>query len=151
MPATFLTGGDISLLTKMEELGQVYLEGDQPRDLLQIFRARGYNGMRLRLWVHPSGEDIFVNDLPYTLALGRRIKEAGMEFLLDFHYADTWADPSAQPKPAAWANLSFAALTAQVHDYSRDVIAALRVGCAMPDIVQIGNEITRGIVWPVCL
>ena len=148
MPIKFLTGGDISLLTKMEDLGQVYRDGGQPRDLLEIFRARGCNCMRLRLWVGPSGEDIFVNDLAYTLALGRRIKEAGLDFLLDFHYADTWADPGAQPKPAAWANLPFDALAAQVHDYSRDVITALRLGGAMPDIVQIGNEITPGMLWP---
>lgn len=26
-----------------------------------------------------------------------------MQVLLDFHYSDTWADPSRQEIPAAWA------------------------------------------------
>ncbi len=148
MPTEFLTGGDISLLTRMEQLGQVYKDRGQARDLLEIFRSRGCNVMRLRLWVQPSGEDIFVNDLAYTIALGRRIKDAGFALLLDFHYSDTWADPGAQAKPASWQNLAFPQLVRQVEVYSRDVITAMCRGGASPNIVQIGNEIPDGMLWP---
>ena len=79
-------------------------------------------------------------------ALGRRIKAAGFEFLLDFHYSDTWADPGHQIKPAAWADLLFPALVQKVHDYSRDVIVYLSQNGAHPDLVQIGNETRNGLL-----
>jgi arabinogalactan endo-1,4-beta-galactosidase len=144
----FLVGGDISLLSKEEQLGQVYKDGGKPESALTIFKDHGWNFMRLRLWVHPTGQDIYVNDLPYTVALGRRIKKAGFALLLDIHYSDSWADPGKQHKPAAWADLPFDQLVQTVHDYSRDVITAMRKGGAMPDMVQVGNEITPGMLLP---
>ena len=145
---TFLIGGDISLLTKMEELGQVYTDADGPADFLTLVKRHGWNFLRLRLWVDPSGDDLFVNDLAYTVALGKRIKEAGFQLLLDFHYSDSWADPGQQTKPAAWAELPFDTLADQVELYSLEVITEMRRGGAMPDMVQIGNEITPGMLWP---
>ncbi|MBV9848434.1 MAG: glycosyl hydrolase 53 family protein [Armatimonadetes bacterium] len=147
-PLPFLTGGDVSLLAREEQMGAIYKDHGKPRDALQILKARGWNCLRLRLWVHPTGQDIYVNDLPYTLALGRRIKRAGFTLLLDLHYSDTWADPGHQIKPAAWKDLTFDQLTQQVHDYSRDVLTTLRRGGAMPDIVAVGNETTNGMLWP---
>lgn len=148
VPAGFHTGADISLLARLEQLGAVFRVAGQPEDVLQTFKDHGCTMMRLRLWVNPGGEDIFVNDLAYTAALGRRIKDAGLLFLLDIHYADSWADPEKQPKPAAWAGLPFDRLTAQVRTYTRDVVATLRDAGAMPDIVQIGNETPDGFLWP---
>jgi len=144
----FLAGGDISLLTREEQFGQLYRDNGQPKDLLEIFKSHGANCMRLRLWVDPKGTDIYVSDLAYTMALGKRIKQAGLYFLLDIHYSDSWADPGKQTKPAAWAKLSVDKLRRTVHDYTRDVIAAMRVGGAMPDMVQIGNEVSAGMLWP---
>src|SRR5579883_1743103 len=123
----FLAGGDISLLTWEEQHGQVYKDNGKPADLLTLLKAHGWNCMRLRLWVNPTGKGIFVNDLPYS---------------------DTWADPGKQYKPAAWKDLPFDQLVAQVQSYTKDVIATMRRGGAMPDIVQIGNEITPGMLWP---
>jgi arabinogalactan endo-1,4-beta-galactosidase len=143
-----LTGGDVSLLALEDQKGQVYKDGGRPGDVLAMFKARGCNCMRLRLWVHPSGRDIYVNDLPYTVALGRRIKRSGLLLLLDIHYSDTWADPGKQAKPTAWAALPFDQLVTTVHDYSRDVVAAMAAGGAMPDIVQVGNEISGGMLFP---
>jgi arabinogalactan endo-1,4-beta-galactosidase len=147
LPA-FLTGGDISLLTREEQLGQVYKDHGKARGLLAIFKSDGCNCMRLRLWAHPQGTDIYVNDLPYTIALGRRIKKAGFYLLLDIHYSDSWADAGKQPKPAAWKDLPFDQLVKTVHDYTSQVIAAMARGGAMPDMVQVGNEITGGMLWP---
>jgi arabinogalactan endo-1,4-beta-galactosidase len=147
LPA-FLAGADVSLLTKEEQLGTLYKDSGKPRDALAIFKAHGVNCLRLRLWVHPTGQDIFVNDLPYTVALGRRIKRAGFVLMLDIHYSDTWADPGHQEKPAAWSKLPFAQLVQTTHDYTKTVIEAMRTGGAMPDIVAVGNEITGGMLWP---
>jgi arabinogalactan endo-1,4-beta-galactosidase len=70
-----------------------------------------------------------------------------MGFLLDFHYSDNWADPGTQTKPAAWANLSFADLTTQVYNYTKDVITQLKANNARPDMVQVGNEIPQGLLF----
>ena len=75
-------------------------------------------------------------------------QNAGLKFLLDFHYSDTWADPGKQFKPAAWKSLDFTHLTKALHDYTKDVMVALKQQNTLPDMVQAGNEINHGIVWP---
>ena len=80
--------------------------------------------------------------------MGKRIKQAGFKLLLDLHYSDTWADPGHQTKPTAWKDLPFDALLRQAEIYSRDTVAAMRAGGAMPDMVQVGNETTNGMLWP---
>ena len=147
-PPDFLAGGDLSFLAREEQLGAVYKDGDRPQDALQIFKAHGWNTVRLRLWVHPTGQREYINDLPYTVALAKRVKKAGFRFLLDLHYSDTWADPGQQTKPAAWKDLPFDALARQVQTYSRGVVATLRWNNAMPDIVAVGNETVNGMLWP---
>jgi arabinogalactan endo-1,4-beta-galactosidase len=89
-----------------------------------------------------------LQDLDYTLALARRIEEAGAQLLLDFHYSDTWADPGHQHKPAAWADLPFDELVAAVEAYTRDTLRAMGEAGVMPEYVQVGNEITPGMLWP---
>jgi arabinogalactan endo-1,4-beta-galactosidase len=79
--------------------------------------------------------------------MAQRVKALGTGLLLDLHYSDTWADPGQQAKPAAWASLSFDELTMAVQDYTRDVITSLKNQGTLPDIVQIGNEITQGFLW----
>jgi arabinogalactan endo-1,4-beta-galactosidase len=145
---TYLAGGDISLLTHEEQLGTVYKLNGKHTDFLTIAKKSGWNTMRLRLWVNPSHQDIYVNDLAYTEALGRRIKKAGFTLILDIHYSDSWADPGKQFKPAAWSDLDFQDLTKQVHAYTESVIAGMINSGAAPDIVQIGNEIPGGMLFP---
>ncbi|HUU10732.1 MAG TPA: glycosyl hydrolase 53 family protein [Phycisphaerae bacterium] len=143
----FQKGGDVSLLQKIEELGGVYRHDGRPRDALAIFKGHGCNTMRLRLFHSPGGKGPVVNDLAYTQKLARRIKAAGLGLLLDFHYSDTWADPGHQTKPRAWKDLSFEQLQAAVFTYTRDAVAALDEAGARPDVVQVGNEITPGMLW----
>jgi beta-galactosidase len=80
--------------------------------------------------------------------MAKRIKDAGMNLLLDFHYSDNWADPGKQIKPAAWKNLSFDDLKASLYEYTKLVIMELEQQGTPPDMVQIGNEINHGILWP---
>ena len=82
------------------------------------------------------------------MTLAKRIKKAGAQILLDFHYSDTWADPGHQNKPAAWADLDFDALVQKVQNYTAETIAAFKAEGVLPDIVQIGNEVTPGFLWP---
>jgi arabinogalactan endo-1,4-beta-galactosidase len=143
--APFYLGADISALATIEQRGGVYLDGDQPGDAIAIFMKHGWTCFRLRVWVDPTNG---VNGLEYTTKLAKRIKAAGGTFMLDFHYSDWWADPQKQNKPAAWANLDFDALVKASGDHTASVVKALKAAGATPDFVQVGNEITGGMLWP---
>lgn len=147
-PPPMLIGADVSALATLEQHGAVYRDAGRPGDALQILAAKGFNCYRLRLFVAPDGHGIVTNDLDYTLALARRVKAAGAALLLDFHYSDTWADPAKQFKPAAWASLEFAELEATVRRYTRDVLERFAAAGVLPEYVQLGNEITNGLLWP---
>jgi arabinogalactan endo-1,4-beta-galactosidase len=88
------------------------------------------------------------NDLAYTIAEAKRAKALGFGFLLDLHYSDDWADPSHQITPVAWQKLKHKQLVEVVHEFTRQSVAAFRDAGAMPDMVQVGNEITSGMLWP---
>lgn len=147
--AEFMAGADISALPVLEGAGASYRDDGVPGDAIDILRDNGVNWFRLRLFVEPSSsEDAFVvNDLNYTIALAQRAKASGAKLLLDFHYSDTWADPGHQAKPASWSGLSFAGLTQRVRDYTRDTIASFKDAGVLPEMVQIGNEISNGMLW----
>ncbi|MCP4781925.1 MAG: antitoxin [Fuerstiella sp.] len=144
----FYKGADISLLQTIEDCGGVYKADGRARDPLLIFKNNGCNAMRIRLFHTPTGESPRVNSLDYTRKLGRRIKDAGLQLMLDIHYSDTWADPGNQQKPAAWEDLSFEELVKAVRDYTEEVIVKMCEAGADPDWVQVGNEIAPGMLWP---
>ena len=144
-PSPFYLGADISTLAEIERNGGVYMDGDKPGDALSIFMKNGWTCFRLRIWVDPRTD---VNGLEYTTKLAKRIKDAGGTFMLDFHYSDWWADPQKQNKPAAWAKLSFDDLVNQTETYTAKVVKTLKDAGAAPDFVQVGNEITGGLLWP---
>ena len=144
-----LLGGDVSALTRIEQWGGQFRDDGDPADALELMADAGSNTFRLRIFVDPDGSDVVVNDLPYTIALAQRVKATGAQLLLDFHYSDTWADPGKQFIPAAWDTADFDALEAQVEQYSADVITAMKAAGVLPDIVQIGNEIDGGLLWPL--
>jgi len=145
----YAIGADLSFLAQAEAAGTRFRDGGVEKPGLQIFRDHGYNWIRLRLFHTPANQSRpLPNDLAYTLALARQAKALGYKFLLNYHYSDTWADPGKQTLPKAWEGKTPDELVVAVHDYTRDTIAALREGGAMPDMVQIGNEITPGMLWP---
>ena len=143
-------GGDISMLTKYEDAGVVYKDKNgnavQP---LPFFKEQGLNAMRVRLFVDPSQDNdkAVCQDLEYVKALGKRIKDQRMAFMLDFHYSDTWADPGKQWTPDAWKTLSDAELYEKIYEYSKDCLQQLKDAGATPDFIQTGNEISYGMIW----
>jgi arabinogalactan endo-1,4-beta-galactosidase len=143
----FAFGADLSFLKQAEDRGTVFKDGTNALPGLQIFKNHGYNWIRLRIFVEPVGNHL-PNDLNYTLAEAQAAKKLGYKFLLDFHYANSWADPGKQPTPEAWTNLSHPARVQKVFEYTRDTIAAFRDAGALPDMVQVGNEVTHGMLWP---
>ena len=147
-------GGDISLLTKYEERGARYYDENGARitDVLGYLKSNSMNAMRVRLFVDPSlagaedqGEGV-CQDLPFVIALGQRIKAAGFNLLLDIHYSDTWTDPGQHSTPASWTVTS--ALADSVYSYTRHVLNAMIAANAKPDFIQVGNEVTYGMLWP---
>lgn len=145
-------GGDISMLPQYETYSSGYLDGEGKKipDLLTWFvNDCGWNTFRVRLFVNPSDtkHEGVVQNLEYVKKLGKRIKDAGAHFCLDFHYSDTWADPSNQRLPSAWSDCKTAAQKAEkVYGYTKETLAELKAAGACPDLVQVGNEITSAIV-----
>ncbi|KHF36908.1 Arabinogalactan endo-1,4-beta-galactosidase precursor [Paenibacillus sp. P1XP2] len=145
MESAWIKGMDVSFLDEIEQGGGVFHDATESGDALRILRDGGVNSIRLRIWNDPPGT--YCN-LERTLLMAKRVKALGMQLLLDFHYSDRWADPANQWKPALWTDLQGRELEQAVYDYTYEVLAVLRAGGALPDMVQIGNEITYGMLWP---
>ncbi len=141
-----LLGADISSLQRSEDLGAKFYDVDgTPGDAVQILQGHGVNAIRLRVWVDPASG---YNNKAKVIAFASQLKPRGLKLLIDFHYSDTWADPGKQFQPAAWAGHSLSQLEADVYNYTLDVCRGLLDAGVTPDIVQIGNEINNGMLWP---
>jgi len=143
----FAFGADLSFLKQAEDHGRIFKDGTNAVPGLQLFKNHGYNWIRLRLFVEPVSNHL-PNGLTYTLTTAKEAKQLGYKFLLDLHYANSWADPGQQPTPGTWVNLSHTERVQAVLAYSRDTIAAFREAGVLPDMVQIGNEVSNGMLWP---
>lgn len=146
-----LVGADLSMVAAYEQAGDQWLDetGKPIGDFIEYVSSKGWNAVRLRLFVNPDseGDPAVCQDNDYVLAMAKRVKEANMALLLDLHYSDTWADPGTQKIPAAWTDHSTKTLAANVYEYTHSVIKKFIDGDAAPDFVQIGNEITYGLLW----
>jgi len=139
-------GADVSSLNKSEDLGGIYrTEWGRKRDALHILGSEGVNWARLRVWVDPADG---YHDKDELLQMAKRVKRSGMQLLVDLHYSDTWADPGHQTKPAAWESYTFDELKQAVYDYTYDVCYSLKKQRTVPAMVQIGNELNSGMLWP---
>ncbi|MDX3247333.1 arabinogalactan endo-1,4-beta-galactosidase [Streptomyces sp. ME18-1-4] len=140
-----IKGADISSLAKSEAKGGVYRTASGATgDAVTILKNAGMNYARLKVWVNPADG---YNNKTRVLAMAKRIKAAGQKLLVDFHYSDTWADPGAQSKPAAWASHSYSQLKTDVYNHTYDVLNALKAQGTTADMVQVGNEINGGMLW----
>lgn len=160
-PGDPIVGMDISYWSEQLDNGVSYVDTDGRRiDLLELFANHGVNFIRLRIFVDPSapygytstaggcaGKATAYNGVDDIIRMAHRIKAAGMGFLLDFHYSDTWADPAKQVIPWAWRNAnSVDELADYVESYTERVLVRLYREFVLPDMVQIGNEITPGML-----
>lgn len=158
----FMLGADISSLPESVDAGTVFMDTDgKEKSLVSILGNHGFNYVRLRSFVdptalygyaNPNGQDEYKKpssycDTAHTLEVALEAKEAGMGFLLDLHYSDNWADPGKQVIPAAWRDVgSITELADHVRSYTAATVGELVAGGARPDIVQLGNEITPGLL-----
>jgi arabinogalactan endo-1,4-beta-galactosidase len=142
--AASVVGADFSSVLAQESAGQVFEDGGQAAPLEDILSANGVNYSRIRLWVDPAPGS---SDLDAALEIAARSKAAGMSILLDLHYSDTWADQDNQQLPAAWEALDQPALVEQVRTYTQDVVTAFAEQGTPVTMVQVGNEVTHGMLW----
>jgi arabinogalactan endo-1,4-beta-galactosidase len=142
--AASIVGHDLSFAVQEAAAGATYTDRGRTALPERILADHGANWVRLRLWVDPPAG---YSDLPGVLAMARRAKAAGMRLLLDPHYSDFWADPQKQPIPASWPQ-DLPSLAVKVHDYTRDVLNALSAQGTPAQMLQLGNEIRNGMLWP---
>jgi arabinogalactan endo-1,4-beta-galactosidase len=145
-PAPPIRGADISFTLAEEAVGTTYRLDGRALPVERLLRSAGANWVRLRIWVDPPAG---YSDLGQALRLARRARAAGLRVLLDLHYSDFWADPGKQNTPAAWLGQDLATLAGTVREYTAHVIGAFARQHTPVDMVQIGNEIVAGMLWPV--
>lgn len=148
----FAYGADLSIVAEVEANGGVYYNEDGvEEDVFSILARDGVNYCRLRLWNDPYSKDGLpygggTNDLGTDIYLAKRAKAAGMKFLLDFHYSDSWADPGKYWAPKEWQGKTYAGNIARVlGQYTSSVLGAFKDAGVTVDAVQIGNETNFGI------
>ena len=146
--ANFIKGADLSMVPTLEANGAQFKDVDgTPKDVLQIFKEHGVNWVRFRIWNDPKmgGGD---TDEAKALAMTKRAKALGLKVLIDFHYSDFWADPAKQAKPQAWEDHDKDQLVKDVYDYTAKVLKDFQAQGTQPDMIQVGNEIMNGMMWP---
>ncbi len=146
----FAKGADISWLPQMEATGYTfYNDNGTAEDCMKILKDHGINTIRLRTFVNPSSDKINGHcSKAETVAMAVRAQQWGMRIMIDFHYSDTWADPAHQIKPAAWVGHTFPQLLDDVYNYTFEVMTALKTAGVTPEWVQVGNEISGGMIYP---
>ena len=143
---TFAKGADVSWIDQEEASGYVFRNAAGVQtDFFKLLHDTGINAVRLRVWVNPAGGWCDGKDVLYK---AQRAAAQGMRIMIDFHYSDTWADPSHQTKPAAWANHSFAQLVNDVYAHTSGILSYLKSNGITVSWVQVGNEINSGMLWP---
>lgn len=149
----YYKGMDISTLLEVEKCGGKFYDGNGAEDVLDILKRYDVNAVRIRLWNDPYSETgepygAGTNDLASVIELSKRAREKGFDILLDYHYSDFWADPGKQFIPKAWRNFSVEELENAVYEYTRNTLLVLKKEGVLPDMVQVGNELSNGLLWP---
>lgn len=149
----FVMGGDLSYANQIQDYGGVYKDSTKVKDPFVLCKERGMNLVRVRLWHTPSwtaplNNGKWYNDIVDVAKTIKRAKDAGMAVNLNLHYSDTWADPSKQDLPKAWAGLPLSILKDSVYQYTLSMLNYLKARNLTPEMIQIGNENNNGMCFP---
>ena len=144
----FVKGADVGFLTGQERRGVVFHDRNgRERECLELLKNDyQMSAIRMRVWVDPRGGSCDKNEL---LAMARRVKALGMQLMVDFHYSDSWADPGKQPIPKEWQGHSFEEMKQDLRQHTIEVLSLLKENGIAPRWVQVGNETTNGLLWPM--
>lgn len=140
----FIRGADLSFTPEIVAAGTVFKDNNQTKDIVQIFKDKGINTIRLRIWHTPVDTH---SSLTEVLEFAKSLNVKGFSIWLDIHYSDTWADPGNQTKPAAWKNASLSVLKDSIYQYTSNTVQAFKSAGITLKIVQIGNETNSGFLW----
>lgn len=149
----FIKGADVSIMPELERNGTKFYDNGIEQDGLTILKNHGVNWIRVRIWnnpyvVGPEGVGGGNTDEAKAIEMAKRAKALGMKVLVDFHYSDFWVDPGQQKKPDAWKNDSGDKLVDDVYAYTAKVMQNFNAQGVTPDMVQVGNELNNGMLWP---
>jgi len=144
----FILGVDVSMLYEIERLGGRFYDAGVEKDCLEILKHYGVNWVRLRIWNDPTNLGGGSCNHENMTELAAKAKKYGLKVLIDFHYSDWWADPGKQNKPKAWRDLHGEDLQRALYDYTKFVLEYMKERDVRVDMVQVGNELNNGFLWP---
>lgn len=146
-PIDFSLGADISGTTADEAHGRFTCDTTGRRvETTQLMKDYGLNGVRLRVWKNPTEGFCSPEDV---LKMAKRAHDLDMDIMIDFHYSDWWADPGKQNIPARWKDLDYAAMKDSLAEHTRYTLSLLKEAGIPVKWIQIGNETTHGMLWPM--
>ena len=153
----FAKGVDVSSLPQIEAFGGKFYAGGVRHDALALLRYNGADSCRIKIWNDPGNAGYYpsnqavagYNTVAQAVALAKRAAALGMRILIDFHYSDWWVDPSKQYPPHAWAGLNLSDTCNQLYAFTTNALNQLKAAGITPEWVQVGNEITSGMLWPL--
>lgn len=152
-----IIGADVSALPQLEAAGARYSDDLGQADLLAILRRNGFTAVRLRVWNQPGEDPRFpanqsgpegYSSPAQVVAMAQRAQAQGLDVMIDFHYSDWWADPAKQYVPVAWEAMTVPQMTQALAAFTRETMLQLKQAGVTPKWVQLGNEITNGMLWP---
>lgn len=150
----FIKGMDVSTLVELKELGARFYDGGVEGDALEILKRYDADSLRIRLWNNPYSPEgapygAGTNDFDKLVKLAAEGKKLGYSYLLDLHYSDFWGDPGKQYAPKEWADCTVDELEKNVYAYTKGIMQQLKDLDLLPEMVQVGNEVTNGLMWPL--
>lgn len=156
--SAFVIGADISHLSQLEAAGARFYDQNKADDLLVILKRNGVNTIRIKVWNEPGkyaqfpsdqSDPVGYNNPEHAVALAKRAAQLGFRIMMDFHYSDWWADPGKQNIPLAWQGKNASQVSKALYQFTLHVMLRLKEEGVTPEWVQVGNEITNGMLWPL--
>ena len=149
--ASLAHGADISWCTEMEADGwKFYNTIGTETDIFVLMREIGMTAIRLRVWVNPMlyGYGAWC-DSADVVNKAKRAHAQGLDLMIDFHYADFFADPMSQNIPLEWQGWTMEQLQTAVATHTRSILQAIKDEGIEPKWVQVGNETNSGMLNPM--
>ena len=154
MTTDFIIGADFSTLEEVENQGGVFYENGKTVQLEKCLADNGVSSVRLRIWNDPYSSDGAeygggTCDIERIIRIAKRAKSQGMSVMLDFHYSDFWCDPARQGIPKAWSGKTLDEMCDELYRFTKLAVERFAAEGINPEYIQVGNEITNGMLWNV--